>query len=455
VNQAATTTAIASSLNPSAINQAVTFTATVAAIAPGAGVPTGTVNFTNGGTAIGSGTLDATGKATLTVSNLPLGSATIAAAYAGDASFTVSASTTLTQVVRQASTTTALTSSAASATYGQPVTLTANVTATLGTPTGTVTFLDGSTALGTSALSSAGQATLAVTLPGGAHSITVTYSGDTNDTGSTSSAVSVQINAAASATALTTSAATVAVGANVTLTATVTSGAGVPDGSVTFNDGSTVLATVALNASGVATTTASWSTTGAHTLTAVYAGNANFATSTSPAVTETVSTPDYSLSVTPASQSVTAGGSAGFTVTVAANNLGWSNAVALSCPNLAAGLSCAFNPASVTPGATQATSTLTIQTTTAAAAAKLPAKPGSQNPTLLAASGFAVFGFVLVGVPRRNRRWLILTASLFLLFLLAGCGGGSTVKQPKTYTVTISASSNGVSHTTTTMLTVQ
>src|SRR5262245_47509046 len=65
VNRADTTTTVTSSANPSVVGQLVTFTATVASVAPGAGIPSGAVAFKDGSTTLGTGTLDATGKATL------------------------------------------------------------------------------------------------------------------------------------------------------------------------------------------------------------------------------------------------------------------------------------------------------------------------------------------------------------------------------------------------------
>ena len=85
--------------------------------------------------------------------------------------------------------TTTLQASPTSANAGQSVTLTATVTSQSGTntPTGTVTFYNGSTSLGTATLGSTGTATLSTTtLPVGSDSITASYGGDSNDAGSTS-----------------------------------------------------------------------------------------------------------------------------------------------------------------------------------------------------------------------------------------------------------------------------
>jgi N-acetylneuraminic acid mutarotase len=76
----------------------------------------------------------------------------------------------------------ALTSSANPVFAQNPITLTASVTATGATPTGTVTFLDGTTSIGTGTLNSSGSATLSVNnLTVGSHTITASYAGDTNN----------------------------------------------------------------------------------------------------------------------------------------------------------------------------------------------------------------------------------------------------------------------------------
>ena len=109
----------------------------------------------------------------------------------------------------------------------------------------------------------------------------------------------------------------------VTFTATVAS-TGIPTGSVTFNDSTTVLGTAALNGSGVATFTTSSLAIGNHTITAQYAGNTNFTASTGPlntnpqVVNQAVSTTAVATSANPSvsGQLVT------FTATVAAADLG-------------------------------------------------------------------------------------------------------------------------------------
>jgi hypothetical protein len=295
VTKAATTTALTASANPSAINQPVTFTATVTVVAPGSGTPTGTATFMDGATTLGTGTLNGSGVATFTTSTLSIGSHSITAVYAGDSTFVTSTSSALPQTVNQASTTTTLGSSVNPSTFGQSVTFTAAVTAVApgsGTPTGTATFMDGATTLGTGPLNGSGIATFTTsTLSMGSHSITAVYGGDTNFVTSTSSALSQTVNQASSSTTLGSSVNPSDFGQAVTFTATVIAvapGSGTPTGAATFKDGATTLGTGTLNGSGVATFMTTSLSVVTHSITATYGGDTNFVTSTSSALSQPV-----------------------------------------------------------------------------------------------------------------------------------------------------------------------
>src|SRR5262249_60966002 len=115
---------------------------------------------------------------------------------------------------------------------GQPETLTATVTSPGGTPTGTVTFFDGNTAISSGTLNAAGQVTVTVALGAGNHVLTAVYRGDNTFDPSTSAPVNQTVtSAAATAIALSASTNPVRTGAPVTFTATVTAaapGAGTP-----------------------------------------------------------------------------------------------------------------------------------------------------------------------------------------------------------------------------------
>jgi len=127
-------------------------------------------------TTLGTGTLSA-GTATLATASLPLGSHSIKAVYGGDLTFSPNTSSVLTQTVRS-TTTTVLTSSVNPSTIGQGVTFTATVTSNDGTPTGSITILDGSLPLGTYALSGGVASTPPLSsLSAGNHLIVANYLG--------------------------------------------------------------------------------------------------------------------------------------------------------------------------------------------------------------------------------------------------------------------------------------
>ena len=193
-----------STTGPTVFGQAVVLTASVTPVPPATGTPTGMVTFMDGTTTLGTGTLDSTGTATFTATTLSVGTHSLTAVYGGGGVFNGSTSSAATQTVNQASTTTIVTSSSNPSTAGQSTTFTATVTAAApggGTPTGTVTFMDGTTTLGTGTLDSNGQATFQTsTLTMGPHTITAVYGGDSNFTASTSTALTQTVNAAPVAT---------------------------------------------------------------------------------------------------------------------------------------------------------------------------------------------------------------------------------------------------------------
>ena len=308
VNQAGTTTTLASSTYPSSYGDSVTFTATVTAGA------TGTVTFKDGTTTLGTGTISGT-TATFSTMALTAGSHIITAVYGGDANYTGSTSSTVSQTVNQAGTSTTLASSTYPSSYGDSVTFTATVTAGA---TGTVTFYEGSSVLGTGTISGTTATFSTMALTAGSHSITAVYGGDANYTGSTSSAVSQTVNQAGTTTSLASSTSTSTYGTSVVFTATVTSGA---TGTITFMDGTTTLGTGTISG-----TTATFSTTaltgGNHNITAVYGGDTNYATSTSSIVSQTVNQAGTTTSLASSTSTSTYGTSVALTATVTSGATG-------------------------------------------------------------------------------------------------------------------------------------
>ncbi|MGA9805455.1 MAG: Ig-like domain repeat protein [Terriglobales bacterium] len=251
INQASTTTSVASSLNASTYGQVVTFTATVAP--QYSCTPTGTVTFYDGTTAI-SGAINlssATARFTTAALQLIAGTHSITARYSGDSNFYAtgaggSTATVLSQVVNQATTTTSVTSNLNPSTYGQTVTFTAAVAPEYaGTPTGTVTFYDGATAIsGAINLSNAtaSYTTTPLQLAAGTNSITAVYSGDPNFYatrvgGSTATVLSQTVKPAMTATSVSSSLNPSTYGDLVTFTAIVSNASSTPatpTGSVQF-----------------------------------------------------------------------------------------------------------------------------------------------------------------------------------------------------------------------------
>ncbi len=178
-NLAPTTTSLISSVNPSYVNQSVTFTATVTG--QYRGPVTGTMAFVQGRVTLAIVTL-VNGEASFSTVFTTKGTRKLVANYSGDANNVPSGSSTLKQVVDAlpAATTTSLTTSGSPSIAGQPVTFTATVSSTYGTiPNGEiVTFTLGTSTLGSAPISNGIAALTTSALKAGTHIIKATYPGD-------------------------------------------------------------------------------------------------------------------------------------------------------------------------------------------------------------------------------------------------------------------------------------
>lgn len=308
-----TSTALIATPNPAQLGGAVTLTATVSSAL---GTPSGTVSFADGPTAVGSATLVG-GQATIVTSSLGAGDHTITAAYGGNVSFaaSISTGTVLTVTLGPAATSTQLTATPNPSSFGTPVTFNATVAAAAGTPTGTVTFLDGLTVLGVGNVSG-GQAGISTALLAvGDHVVTAAYSGDSVFGASGSAPVTQTVGAAPTTTDLVAAPNPALIGTAVSLTATVSSGIGMPTGTVTFSDGTTLIGIGTL-LNGQAALTTSALTLGSHSVTASYGGDAVFASSLSAVVNEAVIASGTATSLSPNPTATTYGGSVTFSATV-------------------------------------------------------------------------------------------------------------------------------------------
>jgi hypothetical protein len=276
VNKANTTVAITSDTpDPSVVGQPVSVSYVVTVASPGAGTPTGSVTVSDG-TASCIGTV-AAGSCSLAFATP--GTKSITAAYAGDSDFNGNTSPAVTNTVGKAASTTTITSDLPDPSVtGQLVTVQFSVVATppgSGTPGGTVTVSDGTNTC--SASVSQGSCQLALT-SAGAQNLTATYGGDANFAGSSDDEPH-QVSASPTTTSITdiTPSPTV-FGGSATVSYTVTAsggGGGTPSGSVTVSTGDASCVGPVTAGSCVIT----FASAGTKTVTATYAGNADYASS--------------------------------------------------------------------------------------------------------------------------------------------------------------------------------
>jgi len=190
-----TMTPVAATVNVGATES---FTTKLTGVTNG-GTPTGKVQFYDGATAIGSAvTVDGSGNATLSsYAFTSAHTATVTAVYTGDTIYsTVTSVQFSVPVVKATTTTTVAMTSPATATVGvgAPATFVATISGG-SSPSGTVQFYNGSTAIGSAVTVSGGAATLSgITFtPAQTATITAVYSGDAANTASTSPVLSVVV----------------------------------------------------------------------------------------------------------------------------------------------------------------------------------------------------------------------------------------------------------------------
>jgi ELWxxDGT repeat protein len=270
---AAATTTLTASAPAVAIGGSVTLTATVTAADPSQPPPSGQVVFRDDTQVYGSAPL-VNGTATFAAAIVAQGAHSLQAVYTGDGTFDESISVPVTVTAGPSGTTLGLTTTDATADPGQSVTFTATITAMLSAPqppTGSVSFFDGTTFLGTGFVT-AGVATYQTsTLAAGTHTITAVYGGDTTYSPSSSAPLTETVGPRFTV-ALSAPPASTTLGQPLTLTAQVSPAAGgslLPGMTVLFRDAATPLGTAQVNAAGNATLTISNLGVGPHSLSAV------------------------------------------------------------------------------------------------------------------------------------------------------------------------------------------
>jgi hypothetical protein len=159
-------------------------------------VATGNVTFMDGANTLGSVALNA-GVATYSTSSLAVGTHNITAVYGGDTNDAGSTSAGLTETVTAYATQTSLAASATSLNTDQELTLLTTTTSSSGgTVSGTITYMSGTTTLGTATVGVNGTATLNINPAAGSYSITAHYSGDALNAPSVSNVVTVAVSQA-------------------------------------------------------------------------------------------------------------------------------------------------------------------------------------------------------------------------------------------------------------------
>lgn len=150
VASSATTTTLDVELDEAVFGQPVLLVATVAAVPPGVGVPTGTVTFRAGNVVLGTATLTEDGTATFTAETIPVGTFALTASYDGDPNYLESLSSAVSIRISQADAALAVEIDPAEAALGQTITFTLTVTAqepSGAVPTGQVVLLNGNQVL--------------------------------------------------------------------------------------------------------------------------------------------------------------------------------------------------------------------------------------------------------------------------------------------------------------------
>lgn len=241
-----------------------------------------------------------------------------------------------------------------------------------------------------------------------------------------------------------------------------------PTGTVSFYNNGALLGTATVT-NGVASYTVAAPQAGAtYVMTASYAGDANFAASTSAASSPVkVASLDFTIAVSGqsgsggSSQTVVAGTAASYALSVTPTAGSYPGAVNFTVAGLPAGATASFSPANLAANAGAQTVKMTIQTMN-----PLTSQAENHNPFGRGTSIFlGSLVLPLLGLRRARKGWmkrgllvaLLVMGGLVGVTALTGCGTSSTVGnsfQPKSYTLTVTATSASVTHSTTVNLTV-
>ncbi len=349
----------------------------------------------------------------------------------------VSGATTVTVAQGKASTTTTLTVSPQTPLAGQLTTFTATVVPSFNVPAGTptpsvtctgqVTFFQNNIFVANGSLSG-GKVNVTGKLPAGNDALTAVYGGDTQCYGSTSAVAVVSTAKVAAAITLQPSVGYANAGQTIQLTATL-AGAdpatiGVPTGTVVFYDmrggslvtlGTAMLGANGTNTNALATINVNGSSAGQHNFQAVYSGDSIFLPATS--ATAVLLFGDFSVSINPSSLTIPRGGSGSAIASVSVSN-GFSASVVLTCvPPGGSLITCTFQPSAVTAGGSAGfTVTTTVQSS--------KVRPASRGP-VLAETGGTLAALLLLPFARLRRVGGLLLLVCCTMLAAGGCSVGT------------------------------
>lgn len=368
----------------------------------------------------------------------------------------------------------------AQVTYGQTGSVVMTVTGsytTIALPSGTLSYsisnassvsvASGTVSLTAGTTSSTAAVPIPATLAAGSYTVSVTYGGDSNYLGtSTATIVTLTVNKASPMVTVAFSLNPVMKLSAVTLTATVSSTVGVPSGSVSFYDRQTQLVSALPLTQGAATYTTSSLALGTHSISAVYGGDTDFNSVTSGVAALTVE--DFTLSVNAMpgviTPTVLPGSSLTFVLPVyPTSGLNFPSAVTFAVSGLPAGATATFTPPSLPAGSAGTNVTLAIQI-----ANQILARHGA-IPLGRGLALAMVGGMILLPFGRKLRRPAGRVGRFLCLLLLVLAAAGATLgltscgttrsgyfgQLAQSYTLTITATSGALSHTTTVNFTVE
>jgi hypothetical protein len=335
-----------------------------------------------------------------------------------------------------------------------------------------VTFLDGSTILGTGTITGGAATFTTSALAIGTHSITASYGGDSAYNAGVSAVLTQQVGKIPTVTTITVSAPGQLLHSGVTFTANVTAPSPNATGTVTFMDGTTVLGTATLSANSgvtVSLTTnanAAFATTslvtGPHQIVAVYSGDGTFAPSTSAPAPNMVE--DFTNTNTgAASQSILAGANTTYTFTL--TPLGattFLNDLTLAIDGLPKDATYTFSPSTIKAGSGTTQVTLTVQTSSSLSARNSAPqdRPSGRNefPIALGMLGLAGLGTMRKlrhRIPRSLMIVLLALGSLLPIAALSGCAGGYFLPKPTPFALTVTGTEGAIQHAATATLIVE